>query len=96
MCVCVNPHFFPFLLACMPLAVQLPLILGIGSSTVFPAAELYARQYRDDLIAPVVRSSGSGLGIQNFLTGATDIGHASRAMRQSDYDAVRMADGDAL
>ncbi len=68
---------------------QLPIILGIGSSTVFPLVELYARQYSADLVAPIVRSSGSGLGIQDFLVGSTDLGHASRAMKESDYTGVR-------
>eukprot|EP01024_Parvocaulis_polyphysoides_P056010 TRINITY_DN5822_c0_g2_i2.p1 TRINITY_DN5822_c0_g2~~TRINITY_DN5822_c0_g2_i2.p1 ORF type:complete len:616 (+),score=110.32 TRINITY_DN5822_c0_g2_i2:91-1848(+) len=65
-----------------------PQILAIGSSTVFPIAELFARKYTGVDVLPVVTSSGSTLGLRNLLTGAIDIGHASRPMAPKDYDNV--------
>eukprot|EP01025_Chloroclados_australasicus_P042186 TRINITY_DN448_c0_g1_i2.p1 TRINITY_DN448_c0_g1~~TRINITY_DN448_c0_g1_i2.p1 ORF type:complete len:614 (-),score=91.00 TRINITY_DN448_c0_g1_i2:170-1939(-) len=65
-----------------------PQILAIGSSTVFPIAELFARKYTEIDVLPVVTSSGSTLGLRNLLTGATDIGHASRPLQGKDYDNV--------
>lgn len=46
---------------------DMDIILGIGSSTVFPVAELYARRYVQEQVHPIVRSTGSSLGIRNLL-----------------------------
>lgn len=64
------------------------IILGIGSSTVFPVAELYARRYVLEQVHPIVRSTGSSLGIRNLLAGSTEIGHASRPLQPKDYENV--------
>ena len=46
---------------------DMDIILGIGSSTVFPVAALHARRYVDEQVHPIVRSTGSSLGIRNLL-----------------------------
>jgi len=65
-----------------------PQLFSTGSSTVFPIAELFARRYDGIDVLNVVTSAGSTLGLRNLLTGAADVGHASRALAPKDYDNV--------
>eukprot|EP01023_Acetabularia_acetabulum_P039884 TRINITY_DN384_c0_g1_i1.p1 TRINITY_DN384_c0_g1~~TRINITY_DN384_c0_g1_i1.p1 ORF type:complete len:585 (-),score=186.40 TRINITY_DN384_c0_g1_i1:54-1808(-) len=65
-----------------------PQLFSTGSSTVFPIAELYAREQKNIDVLSVVTSAGSTLGFRNLLTGAADIGHGSRALAPKDYDNV--------
>lgn len=59
-----------------------------GSSTVYPFAQQLAIENPNTWLYPVSGSSSSGVGIRTFLAGATDIGTASRALKDSDYSAL--------
>ena len=65
----------------------------VGSSTVFPFAQVAAEQFGQrypDLPTPTVESNGTGAGIEQFCKGVgdgtPDIADASRAMKRSEYD----------
>lgn len=60
-------------------------LVGIGSSTVFPLAELKSRLYNDEAVYPVVRSTGSTPGKRDVLVKSISIGHASSPMGAEDY-----------
>eukprot|EP01025_Chloroclados_australasicus_P055042 TRINITY_DN6590_c0_g1_i1.p1 TRINITY_DN6590_c0_g1~~TRINITY_DN6590_c0_g1_i1.p1 ORF type:complete len:641 (-),score=107.96 TRINITY_DN6590_c0_g1_i1:437-2305(-) len=77
-------------------------LLQIGSSTVFPLAQAHSVNYANPMVAPLVVSTGSSLGFENFLSQGSDIATSSRKLRGKDYEAVDCladdvdADGNAL
>lgn len=64
----------------------------VGSSTVFPFAQVVVEEFgnRTQFPAPVIESTGSGGGIQIFCEGIgegfVDITNASRAMEQGEFE----------
>lgn len=67
----------------------------VGSSTVFPFAQVVVEEFgnRTDYPAPVIESTGSGGGLQIFCEGVgqefVDITNSSRAIKQGEYDACQ-------
>jgi ABC-type phosphate transport system substrate-binding protein len=59
----------------------------IGSSTVFPISLAAARIFPSTMAVFVPASTGSSIGLSDTIASATNIGAASRAIKQSDYDA---------
>ncbi|MFW5694832.1 MAG: substrate-binding domain-containing protein, partial [Alkalispirochaeta sp.] len=62
-----------------------------GSSTVFPAAEYLAAMFQDEGYAGnlTIDSIGSGGGYERFTAGESDVSNASRAIRDSEVEAMR-------
>lgn len=65
----------------------------VGSSTVFPFAKLVAETYQssaEGIKAPVLESTGTGGGIENFCKGiganTPDIANASRRMKLEEFE----------
>ncbi len=64
----------------------------VGSSTVFPFAQVVIEEFGNEsgFPAPVIESTGSGGGIQIFCEGVgeqfVDIANASRAMEQGEFE----------
>lgn len=62
-----------------------------GSSTVFPAAEYLAAMFQDEGYSGniTIDSIGSGGGYERFAAGESDVSNASRAIRDSEVEAIR-------
>ena len=76
---------------------------AVGSSTVFPFAQVAAEQFGQrfpNLPTPTVESIGTGAGIEQFCAGVgagtPDIADASRAMKRSEYDRCKANGVDAI
>lgn len=76
---------------------------AVGSSTVFPFAQVAAEQFGQrfpQLPTPTVESVGTGAGIEQFCggvgAGTSDIANASRAMKRSEYDGCVANGVDAI
>lgn len=60
-----------------------------GSSTILPLAEAVGELYREKYRGPVrIRGGGSMAGIESVLSGTTDIGLVSRALRADERAAL--------
>jgi phosphate transport system substrate-binding protein len=74
----------------------------VGSSTVFPYTQAVAEQFAGmtGMAAPVVESTGTGGGMQIFCQGVgpdhPDLTGASRAMKESEYEACQAAGVDSV
>ena len=74
----------------------------VGSSTVFPYTQAVAEQFAGmtGMKAPVVESTGTGGGMKIFCGGVgpdhPDITGASRAMKESEYEACTAAGVDSI
>ncbi len=74
----------------------------VGSSTVFPYTQAVAEQFAGmtGMKAPVVESTGTGGGMKIFCGGVgpdhPDITGASRAMKESEYEACTAAGVDSV
>ncbi|MEQ1509096.1 MAG: substrate-binding domain-containing protein [Sphingopyxis sp.] len=71
-------------------------VSAVGSSTVFPFANLAAEQFRAanaGMKAPSIESTGTGGGIERFCSGVgagtPDIANASRRMKASEFETCR-------
>ncbi len=71
------------------LEVEGPIVIA-GSSTVFPAAEWLAAQFEDEGYDDVITidSIGSGGGYERFGNGESMISNASRAIKESEFQAA--------
>ncbi|MFW6144273.1 MAG: phosphate ABC transporter substrate-binding protein [Candidatus Natronoplasma sp.] len=69
---------------------ELQEITVVGSSTVLPIAQMAAEEFNKDHdnIQVSVSGGGSGYGINAIIEGTTDIGMASRDIKQSEIDKV--------
>lgn len=68
-------------------------IRAVGSSTVYPFAQIVAEQFVKDnagMKSPIIESTGTGAGMKLFCAGVggryPDIENASRRMKKSEYD----------
>ncbi len=69
---------------------ELQEVTVVGSSTVLPIAQMAAEEFNNDHdnIQVSVSGGGSGYGINAIVEGTTDIGMASRDIKQSERDEV--------
>lgn len=67
------------------------IIQNTGSDTLLSVAQGWAEAYAvvDPSVAVAVSGGGSGTGISSMINGTVDIANASRAMRESEYEASR-------
>lgn len=67
------------------------IIQNTGSDTLLTVAQGWAEAYAmvDPSTAVAVSGGGSGTGISSMINGTVDIANASRAMRESEYEAAR-------